>query len=178
MERATFAGGCFWCMEPPFDEIDGVLSTMPGYAGGHVEHPTYEEVCGGETGHAEVMQIEYDPERVSYEELLHVFWRNIDPTDAGGQFADRGDQYRTGIFYHDEAQREAAEESLRELEASGRFSDPIVTAIEPLETFYPAEEEHRDFYRTNPDHYHRYKMACGRPERLEEIWGAESGGGV
>lgn len=174
--RATFAGGCFWCMEPPFDDVEGVRSTTPGYAGGHVEDPSYEQVCSGETGHAEVMQVEYDPEMVSYEKLLTIFWHNIDPTDEGGQFADRGDQYRTAIFYHDEDQRRKAEASRRELEASGRFDEPIVTEIEPLDAFFPAEEKHRDFYRTNPTHYRRYKVACGRPERLEEIWGEEAGG--
>lgn len=163
-------------MEPPFDDVEGVASTTPGYAGGHVEDPTYEQVCSGETGHAEVMQVEYDPEVVSYETLLAIFWRNIDPTDEGGQFADRGDQYRTAIFYHDDDQRRKAEASRRELDASDRFDAPIVTEIEPLEAFYPAEEKHQDFYRTNPTHYQRYKVACGRPDRLKEIWGEEAGG--
>ena len=175
IEKATFAGGCFWCMEPPFDGIDGVLSTTSGYAGGHVEDPSYEQVCTGNTGHAEVVQIEYDPDRVSYETLLAAFWHNIDPTDGEGQFADRGDQYRTAIFVHDEKQKELAEASKRELEASDRFSAPIVTRIEPLGTFYPAEEKHQNFYQTNPVHYKRYKMSCGRPERLKEIWGEKAG---
>src|SRR5690606_24679114 len=143
---ATFAGGCFWCMEPPYDELDGVLATTSGYMGGHKADPTYHEVSAGSTGHAEAVQITYDPSKVSYQELLEVFWRNVDPLDAGGQFCDRGDQYRTAIFVHDEEQRRLAEASKEALEESGRFDQPIVTAIEDAGPFYPAEEYHQDYY--------------------------------
>jgi peptide-methionine (S)-S-oxide reductase len=168
--RATFAGGCFWCMEPPFDKLEGVISTTSGYAGGHVVNPTYKEVSAGGTGHAEVVQVVYDPERVSYRELLEVFWRNVDPLDSGGQFCDRGDQYRTAIFYHDEEQRRLAEASKRELEQSGRFNRPIVTQIVPLSAFYAAEDYHQDYYIRNPLRYRYYRTACGRDARLRELW--------
>ncbi len=173
--KATFAGGCFWCMEPPFDEIEGVDSTTSGYIAGHVDDPTYEQVSSGGTGHAEAMQVIYDPARVSYEELLHVFWRNIDPFDAGGQFCDRGDPYRTGIFYHSDEQRRLAESS--KAEVASRFDPPIVTPIEPATTFYPAEDYHQDYYEKNPLRYKVYRTSCGRDGRLEEIWGDEAGGG-
>jgi len=169
--RATFAGGCFWCLEAPFDKVPGVVSTTSGYAGGRVKDPTYEQVSEGSTGHAEVVQVAYDPAKVSYEQLLEVFWRNVDPIDRGGQFCDRGNQYRTGIFYEGDAQRRAAEESKRALEASGRLPKPIVTEIVRLEAFYPAEDYHQDFYKKSPVRYISYRAGCRRDRRLEELWG-------
>ena len=172
--RATFAGGCFWCMEGPFDELDGVISTVSGYAGGHLENPTYEDVTAGDSGHAEVVQVTYDPERVSYETLLFVYWRNVDPFDAGGQFCDRGSSYRTGIFYHDGSQARQARRSKRQVER--RFSRAVVTEIEELETFYPAEDYHQNYYRRHPVRYRFYRTSCGRDRRLASIWGDEAGG--
>ena len=174
LARATFAGGCFWCMEAPFDKVPGVVSTTSGYAGGRVKNPTYEQVSEGSTGHAEVLQVAYDPAKVSYERLLEVFWRNVDPTDRGGQFCDRGSQYRTGVFSEGEAQKRAAEESKRALEASGRLKKPIVTEIVSLEAFYPAEDYHQDFYKKSPVRYMTYRAGCGRDRRLEELWGKEA----
>ena len=172
---ATFAGGCFWCMEPPYDALDGVLSTISGYAGGEEKDPTYEQVARGLTGHAEVVQVVYDPTRVSYEELLHVYWRNIDPLAADRQFCDAGRQYRSAIFYHDEAQRAAAERTLEEVRA--RFDAPVATTLEPLaDSFYPAEAYHQDYYQRNPLRYRFYRFNCGRDQRLEELWGEEAGG--
>lgn len=168
---ATFAGGCFWCMEPPYDELDGVISTTSGYTGGHKENPTYEEVSTGRTGHAEAVQVVYDPKRITYERLLEVFWRNIDPLTPNAQFCDHGSQYRSGIFYRDETQRRLAEESKRKLEASGRFNKPIVTEIVAAGTFYPAEEYHQDYYKKNPIRYKFYRAGCGRDRRLAELWG-------
>ncbi|PWB68476.1 MAG: peptide-methionine (S)-S-oxide reductase [Holophagae bacterium] len=168
---ATFAGGCFWCMEPVFDALDGVLSTTSGYTGGTLPNPTYEEVSSGSTGHTEAIQVRYDPARVSYERLLEVYWRNIDPTVANRQFCDRGTQYRTAIFYHDEAQRLAAERSRAELERSGAIAVAIATRIVAAGDFYPAEDYHQDYYRKNPVRYQRYHDACGRDQRLEELWG-------
>jgi peptide-methionine (S)-S-oxide reductase len=168
---ATFAGGCFWCMEPPYDELDGVISTTSGYTGGHKQNPTYEEVSSGKTGHAEAVQVVYDPKRITYERLLEVFWRNIDPLTANAQFCDHGTQYRSGIFFHDAAQRRFAEESKRTLEASGRFKTPIVTEIVEAGTFYPAEEYHQDYYKKNPVRYKFYRAGCGRDRRLAELWG-------
>ena len=168
---ATFAGGCFWCMEPPYDELDGVISTTSGYTGGHKQNPTYEEVSTGETGHTEAVQVVYDPKRITYERLLEVFWRNIDPVTANAQFCDHGTQYRSVIFYHDAAQRRLAEESKRALEASGRFKAPIVTEIVAAGTFYPAEEYHQDYYKKNPIRYKFYRAACERDRRLAELWG-------
>jgi peptide methionine sulfoxide reductase msrA/msrB len=170
---ATFAGGCFWCMEAPFEKVDGVDEVVSGYTGGHVEDPTYEQVCAGGTGHAEAVQVLYDPEKVSYEYLLEVYWRQFDPTDAGGQFADRGDQYRSEIFYHDAAQKAAAERSKARLAASGRFEKPLVTAITPFTRFYPAEEYHQDYYKKNPDHYHAYRRGSGRDRYLDRVWGKD-----
>jgi peptide-methionine (S)-S-oxide reductase len=173
--RATFAGGCFWCMEPPFDKLEGVLSTTSGYAGGPERDPTYEQVARGLTGHAEVVQVVYDPARISYNELLHVFWRNIDPLAVDRQFCDAGPQYRSAIFYHDEAQRAAAEQSLQEIRA--RFSAPVATVVAPLDdSFYPAEAYHQDYYLTNPLRYRFYRFNCGRDERLEALWGDEARG--
>jgi len=168
---ATFAGGCFWCMEPPFDALDGVLSTTAGYTGGILANPTYEEVSAGGTGHFEAIQLRYDPTRISYERLLEVFWRNIDPTVEDRQFCDRGAQYQTAIFYHDESQRAAAERSKAELQRSGAFVGVIFTEIVAAGPFYPAEDYHQDFYRKNPLRYQRYHDACGRDERLDQLWG-------
>jgi peptide-methionine (S)-S-oxide reductase len=167
---ATFAGGCFWCMEPPFDALDGVLSTTSGYTGGKVDHPSYEQVSSGATGHAESVQVVYDPAVVSYEKLLDVYWHNVDPLDAGGQFCDRGDQYRTAIFYHSEEQRTLAEQSKRALQS--QLPGKIVTEIVPAGPFYPAEDYHQDFYQRNALRYNFYRFTCGRDHRLEEVWGA------
>ena len=172
---ATFAGGCFWCMEPPFDRLDGVVSTTSGYTGGRTVKPSYEAVSAGVTGHAEVVQVVYDPARVSYERLLHVFWRNIDPFDARGQFCDKGTQYRSAIFVQDEDQRRLAEASKRELQA--RFKEPIVTEIAAAAEFYPAEGYHQDYYQSNPARYRFYRFGCGRDGRLKQIWGKEAGAG-
>jgi len=168
---AIFAGGCFWCMEPPFDKLEGVVSTISGYTGGSKADPTYREVSSGGTGHAEVVQVAYDPAKVSYEELLEVFWRNVDPLDPGGQFCDRGSQYRTGIFAETEEQRRLAEASKQALEDSGRFEQPIVTEIVDASTFYPAEDYHQDYYEKNPVRYKFYRWNCGRDQRLAEVWG-------
>ena len=169
--KATFAGGCFWCVEQAFDDVDGVLSTTSGYIGGHKANPTYEEVSAGSTGHAEAVEILYDPEKVGYDELLKVFWRNVDPTTPDRQFCDRGSQYRSGIFYHDEEQQRLAEASKQALQASKPFQEPLVTEISAATEFYPAEEYHQDFYVKNPLRYKVYKFACGRAQRLEELWG-------
>ena len=171
---ATFAGGCFWCMEPPFDALDGVISTTSGYIGGHKADPTYKEVSAGGTGHTEAVQIVYDPNRITYDQLLEVFWVNIDPLDARGQFCDKGSQYRTGIFYHDAEQQRLAEASKRALEASGRLDGMIVTEISPATTFYPAEDYHQDYYEKNPVRYKFYRYTCGRDKRLERLWGEQS----
>ena len=168
---ATFAGGCFWCMEPPFDKVDGVISTISGYTGGRTENPTYEEVSSGTTGHAESVQITYDPSRVSYEKLLEVYWHNIDPLVRDRQFCDVGEQYRSAIFYHDEEQKRLAEASKEELEKSGRFKEPIATQIVAATAFYPAEEYHQDYYKKNPIRYKFYRYNCGRDQRLMELWG-------
>ena len=170
-ERATFAGGCFWCMQPPFDKLDGVISTTVGYCGGKEENPTYKQVSAGETGHAEAVEIVYDPSRVSYSELLNVFWRNIDPTQKDGQFADTGAQYRTAIFYHNEEQRRLAETSRTELVNTGRFDKKIVTEIVPATTFYKAEEYHQDYYKKNPLRYKLYRYGSGRDSYLARKWG-------
>jgi peptide-methionine (S)-S-oxide reductase len=168
---ATFAGGCFWCVEEAFDAVKGVVSTTSGYIGGHVPDPSYEDVVRGDTGHAEAVQVEYDPDVVTYETLLDTFWHNVDPLDAGGQFCDRGNSYRTAIFYHDERQRELAEESKRELEASDVLPGKIVTEIVPAGEFYAAEGYHQDYYERNALRYQFYKFTCGREARLEELWG-------
>ncbi|WP_076557077.1 peptide-methionine (S)-S-oxide reductase MsrA [Salimicrobium flavidum] len=173
MEQATFAGGCFWCMEPPFESKPGVISVISGYTGGEEKNPTYEEVSGKETGHQEAVQITYDPEKISYEDLLQIFWRQIDPTDDEGQFVDRGEPYVSAVFYHDEAQRQAAESSLNELEASGRFDSEIVTSIEEFDTFYKAEKYHQDYYKKNPGRYDYYRDNSGRDEFLEDVWGED-----
>jgi peptide-methionine (S)-S-oxide reductase len=169
--KATFAGGCFWCMEPPFDKLDGVISTTSGYTGGHKENPTYKEVSRGGTGHAEAVQIVYDPQRVSYEELLDVFWHNIDPTTADGQFCDWGDQYRSEIFYYTPEQQQLAQQSKAALDELKPFKEAIVTHISKAGTFYPAEDYHQDYYQKNPVRYKFYRFGCGRDQRLEELWG-------
>ena len=168
---ATFAGGCFWCMEPPFDFIKGVKRTTSGYTGGTVKNPSYEQVCTGKTGHAEAIEIEYDPTQVTYNQLLDVYWHNIDPTVSNRQFVDRGTQYRTVIFYHDEEQKRLAEESKKDVE---KIFGTIEVQIEPAGPFYPAEEYHQDFYMTNPDHYNAYHNGSGRDQRLKELWGKDA----
>jgi methionine-S-sulfoxide reductase len=173
-EKATFAGGCFWCMEPPFAKLDGVISVIPGYTGGEKANPTYEEVCSGRTGHAEAVEIVYAPAKIDYAELLEVFWQNIDPTDGGGQFADRGSQYRTAIFFHDAGQERLARESKAKLQDTGKFTSPIRTEIVPVQTFYPAEEYHHDYYRKNPVRYEAYRYGSGRGRFLKEVWGGEN----
>ncbi|RME42951.1 MAG: peptide-methionine (S)-S-oxide reductase [Deltaproteobacteria bacterium] len=167
---ATFAGGCFWCMEPPFEKLEGVTAVIAGYTGGSKENPTYREVSSGTTGHAEAVEVHYDPEKISYERLLEVFWHNIDPTVENRQFCDVGSQYRTAIFYHTEAQRRLAEASRTRLIASGRFGK-IFTKIEKAGPFYPAEAYHQDYYKTHPLRYKAYRFGCGRDRRLEQLWG-------
>jgi peptide-methionine (S)-S-oxide reductase len=174
-EKATFAGGCFWCMEPPYDAIPGVISTTSGYIGGRTANPTYEQVSTGATGHTEAVQVVYDPKKVTYEKLLEVFWVNIDPTVRDRQFCDSGSQYRTGVFYHSEAQRKAAEASKAALEKSKPFKAPIVTPVEMAGTFYPAEGYHQDYYVKNPVRYKFYRNGCGRDARLRELWGDKAG---
>ena len=172
---ATFAGGCFWCMEPPYDKLPGVVATISGYTGGSRANPSYQEVSSGATGHAEAVQVIYDPKKVAYEKLLDVFWHNVDPTVKDRQFCDGGTQYRTAIFYHDEAQRKAAEASKAALEKSKPFKEPIVTPIQMASAFYPAEEYHQDYYKKNPVRYQIYRSGCGRDARLKELWGASAG---
>jgi peptide methionine sulfoxide reductase msrA/msrB len=169
--KATFAGGCFWCMEPPFEKLSGVKSVISGYTGGTKVKPTYSEVSEGGTGHVEAVQVTYDPKKISYERLLDVFWRSADPTDSGGQFVDRGEQYQTVIFYHTPEQKKAAEESKKKIEASGVFKKPIVTPIREATAFYPAEEYHQDYYKKNPVRYHYYRFRSGRDQFLESVWG-------
>jgi peptide-methionine (S)-S-oxide reductase len=171
LDTATLAGGCFWCMEPPYDELPGVVSTTSGYIGGHKKNPTYEEVSGGNTGHTEAVQIVFDPKKVSYEKLLEVFWRNIDPTTSNAQFCDHGSQYRSGIFFHNEEQRRLAVASRDQVERTKRFREPIVTEITAATTFYPAEGYHQDYYKKNPLRYKFYRANCGRDSRLEQLWG-------
>jgi methionine-S-sulfoxide reductase len=173
LEKATFAGGCFWCMEPPFEKLDGVLAVISGYTGGHTENPTYEEVSSGRTGHAEAVEVQYDPARITYAKLLDVFWHNIDPTTRDRQFVDMGSQYRTAIFYHNEEQKRLAEESKRTLDASGRFGKPIVTEIVPAGRFYPAEEYHQDYYKKSSTRYKFYRFNSGRDQYLDRIWGRD-----
>lgn len=174
---AIFAGGCFWCMEPPFDALPGVISTTSGYTSGHTVDPTYKEVSSGKTGHTEAVKIVYDPAKVSYSKLLQVFWRNHDPLTANAQFCDRGSQYRAGIYYGSEQEKAQAEASKAELEKSGRFKSRITTEIVAQTTFYPAEDYHQDYYLNNPIRYKIYRGGCGRDSRLRELWGAEAGGG-
>lgn len=168
-EKATFAGGCFWCMEPPFDGLEGVLDVVAGYTGGHKQDPSYEEVCDGDTGHAEAVQITYDPSKITYERVLDIFWRQIDPTDAAGQFVDRGSQYRTAIFYHTDEQKMLAENSKADLERSGRYKKPVVTEILPVAEFYMAEEYHQDYYEKESLRYKSYRKHSGRDQVREEL---------
>ena len=170
---ATFAGGCFWCMENPFEKLDGVSTVISGYTGGQKVNPTYEEVSAGTTGHAEAVEIHFDPAKISYLELLDVFWRQINPTDAGGQFADRGEQYRSAIFYHDDEQRRLAEESKAALAHSGQFTHPIVTEIVAAGPFYAAEEYHQDYHHKNPIRYAYYRSGSGRDKFLKDAWGKD-----
>jgi peptide-methionine (S)-S-oxide reductase len=169
--KATFAGGCFWCMEEAFDQVPGVVATVSGYMGGHVKNPTYEQVSTARTGHAEVVQVEYDPSKVTYARLLEVFWRNIDPTQKDAQFCDFGSQYRSGIFYHDEEQKRLADASRAALVKSKPFKGEIVTEITKASQFYPAEGYHQDYYLKNPARYKFYKSGCGRESRLKQLWG-------
>lgn len=171
VEKATFAGGCFWCMEHPFDELPGVVSVTAGYTGGHTKAPTYEEVSAGGTGHAESVQIVYDPSLISYEKLLEVFWHNIDPTAKDRQFCDSGNQYRSAIFYHNEKQHRLALRAKAALEKNKPFRAPVVTEIVGAGEFYPAEEYHQHYYRKNPVRYRFYRYTCGRDQRLKELWG-------
>ncbi|MFD2760234.1 peptide-methionine (S)-S-oxide reductase MsrA [Lentibacillus juripiscarius] len=173
LKKATFAGGCFWCMVKPFDQWDGIHGVVSGYTGGHTENPSYEEVKSGTTGHYEAVEITYDPSVIAYEEILTIYWQQIDPTDDGGQFHDRGDSYRTAIFYHDDEQKELALQSRNELAESGKFKDPIVTEILPASPFYPAEEEHQDFYKKNEVYYKQDRAKSGRDEFIEKAWGEQ-----
>ncbi|GAB7305536.1 MULTISPECIES: peptide-methionine (S)-S-oxide reductase MsrA [Enterococcus] len=169
-DTAIFAGGCFWCMVKPFDSLPGILSVVSGFTGGHVPHPTYQEVTTGTTGHTEAVEITFDPEQITYEELVAIYWQQTDPTDAFGQFADRGDSYRPVIYYNSEEQRKIAEASKAALQASGRFTDPIVTTIEPAKPFYPAEDYHQDFYKKNTAHYNAYREGSGRAGFIRQNW--------
>ncbi len=173
LEKATFAGGCFWCMVKPFDEFPGIHEVVSGYSGGATENPSYEEVVSGTTEHREVIQITFDPTVFPYKKLLEIFWRNIDPTDEGGQFFDRGEQYKTAIYYHNEEQKKLAEDSKRALEASNKFSKPIVTDILPAKPFYRAEEKHQDYYKKNSFHYKKYYEGSGRKDFTESKWRVE-----
>jgi len=170
LEKATFAGGCFWCMVKPFDQWDGIESVLSGYMGGHVENPTYEDVKKGNSGHLEVVEIQFNPSLFSYEQLLEIFWQQIDPTDDGGQFQDRGQSYKTAIFFHSEEQKEKAELSKVALGQSGRFTKPILTEIIPADTFYIAEDYHQDYYKKNPDHYAEDRELSGRDTFIKEHW--------
>jgi peptide-methionine (S)-S-oxide reductase len=169
---AIFSGGCFWCMEPPFDALPGVLATTSGYTGGSLANPTYEQVSSGGSGHLESVKVEYDPARVSYAQLLDVFWHNVDPTDAGGQFCDRGPQYTTAIWTTGEEQKALAEEAKQTLDASHQLKHPVVTAIRPAGPFYPAEDYHQNYYQKNPLRYKVYRAGCGRDHVLEGLWGS------
>lgn len=175
LEKATFAGGCFWSMTIPFEGLEGVVSVTAGYAGGHKKNPTYEEVETGTTGHAESVEVVYDPSRITYPRLLDVFWRNIDPTVRNRQFCDVGEQYRSAIFYHNEEQKRLAEDSKKAIERSGVVHGTIYTQIVPATPFYRAEEYHQNFHRKNPDQYLAYRLGCGRDRRLKEIWGSKGG---
>lgn len=170
-DTATFAGGCFWCTEADFEKVEGVIEVISGYTGGHKENPTYDQVSAGKTGHVEAVQVVYDPEKVSYKELLRFFWRHVDPTDPGGQFVDRGSQYRSAIFYHNEEQRRLAEKSKEELSKSGRFDKPIVTEILKFSKFYKAEDYHQDYYKNHSIRYKYYRFASGRDQFLKKVWG-------
>ena len=174
LEKATFAGGCFWCLESDFEKLDGVVEAVSGYSGGEIEDPTYEEVSRGGTGHLEAVQVIYDPDKIHYEDLLDIFWRHVDPTDPGGQFVDRGPQYRTAIFYHDDDQKQIAEASKEALEKSGRFKKPVVTKIIKLTSFYRAEDYHQNYYKKNTLRYDRYRSNSGRDQFLTRVWGKDT----
>lgn len=170
-ELATFAGGCFWCMVKPFDQMDGIDEVISGYTGGHVENPTYEQVCSETTGHLEAVQITFDPSIFPYEKIVELYWTLIDPTDPGGQFYDRGESYTTAIFYHSEEQKQIAEQSKKRLEESGKFNKPIAVKILPAKPFYPAEDYHQHYYKKNPLHYERYQIGSGRAAFIQQHWG-------
>lgn len=172
LAKAVFAGGCFWCMEPPFDALPGVTATVSGYTGGTRANPTYQEVSAGNTGHIEAVEVTYDPAKVSYQQLLETYWRNVDPLDAGGQFCDRGEPYRTAVFYHDAEQKRLADISKTRIEQ--RLGRAVVTPVRPATTFYPAEDYHQDYYQRNPLRYKYYRYRCGRDARLEQLWGKET----
>jgi peptide-methionine (S)-S-oxide reductase len=171
LAKAYFAGGCFWCMEEAFEKVDGVVDAVSGYMGGAVKNPTYEEVSSGRTGHAESVEVRYDPKKVTYTQLLEAFWRNVDPITANAQFCDHGSQYRAVIFYQGDEEKRAAEDSKHAIEQSKRFKEPVVTQIVAAAEFYAAEEYHQDFYKKNPIRYKYYKFTCGRVQRLETLWG-------
>jgi len=171
LEKATFAGGCFWCIEAPFDKLVGVQKAVSGYIGGHKDNPSYNDVSAGKTGHVEAVQVTYDPQVITYKQLLRVFWRQFDPTDTGGSFYDRGSQYTSGIFYHNDEQKQLAEKSKVALQKSGVFDKPIVTPVRQAVTFYRAEEYHQDYYKKNPAHYKRYRKSSGRDQFIEKVWG-------
>ena len=175
---ATFAGGCFWCVESDFDAVPGVVETISGYTGGTVDHPTYQQVSEGGTGHREAVQIRYDPKQVSYERLLHIFWRSVDPTDDGGQFCDRGESYQTAIFVGNDEERRLAGASKETLEQSAVLDASVVTPIEPAGEFYPAEDYHQDYYTKNPFRYRYYRFACGRDSRVQQVWGKQAHDGI
>src|SRR5687768_3683449 len=175
LAKATFAGGCFWCVESDFEKVPGVVAAVSGYIGGPEKNPTYEQVANHQTGHAEAVEVRFDPKVVSYERLLEVFWHNVDPTTSDRQFCDWGKQYRTGIFVHDGEQRRLAEASKREIEKTKTFSGAVLTPIEDAGPFYAAEEYHQDFYKKIPVRYHSYRAGCGRDKRLKELWGAAAG---
>lgn len=172
--KATFAGGCFWCMEPPFDALDGVTATISGYAGGTEVNPTYEQVSAGRTSHTEVVQVTYDPKKVTYDKLLYVFWRNIEPTQVNGQFVDRGTQYRTAIYTHNDEQLKLAKASKQDLAQSGKFDKPIAVEIKPLNAFYPAEDYHQNFYKKSPVRYYGYRKGSGRDQFIIKTWGKKT----
>jgi peptide-methionine (S)-S-oxide reductase len=175
LAKATFAGGCFWCMETAYEGVPGVVSVTSGYTGGPEQGPSYEQVSSHGTGHAEAVQVVFDPKKVTYERLLTIFWHNVDPTNDRGQFCDFGHQYRTGIFVHDAAQRRLAEASKQAIEKTKPFAGPVLTAIEDAGPFWRAEEYHQDFYKKDPVRYHSYRLGCGRDRRLQELWGAQAG---
>ncbi len=170
LAAATFAGGCFWCMELPFEKLDGVVDVKAGYTGGYKKDPTYEEVCSGKTGHYEAVQVIYDSSKISYQKLLEVYWQQIDPTDTDGQFVDRGSQYKTAIFFHNDEQRKSAEKSKRKLEKAGIYNKPIVTEIIAFSHFYEAEDYHQDYYKKCPLRYNKYKSGSGRDHYLKTVW--------
>ena len=173
LEKATFAGGCFWCMEKPFEQYEGVIQVVSGYTGGRQNNPSYQEVSSGSTGHLEAVEVTYKPKEISYDKLLEIFWQHIDPTDPGGQFADRGEQYTTAIFYHDNQQKQLAEDSRDNLDRSGKFESPIAVKILKASIFFPAEEYHQDYYKKQPVHYNNYYQGSGRGSYLKRVWEKE-----